>query len=171
MPSAAPVFDENALRQRLAALRRRLRRTAIVRAVSWLGSSPPLLASAPAPSTRPSPLPSLARAGVLVAWLVGVGLLTWQFLVRPLSRPRDDLSLALRIEQRFPSLNDALASTVQFLDDPQAASGDSASLRREAVKRALDQGEKLRFQSRRERPRPAHRRRAGGRRRRPAPWP
>jgi hypothetical protein len=45
--------------------------------------------------------------------------------------------LALRIEQRFPTLNDALASTVQFLEAP-AADGDSASLRREAVKRALD---------------------------------
>ena len=45
--------------------------------------------------------------------------------------------MALRIEQRFPTLNDSLASTVQFLALP-AADGDSASLRREAVKRALD---------------------------------
>ena len=35
-PDAPPAFDENTLHQRLAALRRRLRRTAIVRAFSWL---------------------------------------------------------------------------------------------------------------------------------------
>jgi len=135
MPSTAP--DETALRQRLSALRRRIRRTAIIRGVSWLVFTTAFLATAAGLLDAAVPLPSLARAGVLVAWLVGVGLLTWQFLVRPLSRPRDDLSLALRIEQRFPSLNDALASTVQFLDDPKTASGDSESLRREAVKRAL----------------------------------
>ena len=135
MPSTAP--DENALRQRLAALRRRIRRTAVIRGVSWLVFTTAFLATAAGLLDAAVPLPSLARAGLLVGWLVGVGLLTWQFLVRPLSRRRDDLSLALRIEQRFPSLNDALASTVQFLDDPKTASGDSASLRREAVKRAL----------------------------------
>ena len=136
MPSTA-YPDENALRQRLAALRRRIRRTAILRGVSWLVFTTAFLATAAGLLDATVPLPSLARAGLLVGWLVGVGLLTWQFLIRPLSRPRDDLSLALRIEQRFPSLNDALASTVQFLDDPKTASGDSASLRREAVKRAL----------------------------------
>ena len=50
-----------------------------------------------------------------------------------MGRAFDDLSLALHIEQRFPTLNDSLASTVQFLALP-AADGDSASLRREAVK-------------------------------------
>jgi hypothetical protein len=136
-PAARPVFDENALRQRLAALRRRLRRTAIVRAVSWLALFTAVLAVAAGALDAAVALPSLARAGVLVAWLVGAGLLTWFFFFRPLARRCDDLSLALRIEQRFPTLNDALASTVQFLEAP-AAAGDSASLRREAVKRALD---------------------------------
>ena len=142
MPAAAPPArlapEEGALRTRLAALRRRIRRTAVIRGASWLIFATAFLGLAAGGLDALVPLPSLARAGVLVAWLVGVGVLTWSFLVRPLSRRCDDLSLALRIEQRFPALNDALASTVQFLDDPgNTAAGDSASLRREAVKRAL----------------------------------
>ncbi len=136
-PAARPAPDETALRQRLTALRRRIRRTAIIRGVSWLVFTTAFLAVAAGYLDSVVPLPSLARAALLVAWLVGVGLLAWHFLARPLAQRCDDLSLALRIEQRFPALNDALASTVQFLDDPKTASGDSASLRREAVKRAL----------------------------------
>ena len=141
MPSAPSASnpapnDGGALRQRLAALRRRMRRTAILRGASWLLLSTAVVAVAACYLDSVVALPSLARAGVLVAWLVNCGLLTWFFLVRPLSQRCDDLSLALRIEQRFPALNDALASTVQFLGTP-TAEGDSASLRREAVKRAL----------------------------------
>ncbi len=137
MPSAVPVFDENALHQRLAALRRRLRRTAIVRAVSWLALFTAVLAVAAGGLDAALALPSLARAVVLVSWLVGAGLIVWYFFYQALGRRVDDFSLALRIEQRFPTLNDALASTVQFLAGP-VADGNSASLRREAVKRALD---------------------------------
>jgi hypothetical protein len=137
MPSTTPVFDENALRQRLTVLRRRLRRTAIIRAVSWLALFTAVLAVAVGALDASVVLPSLVRAGVLVGWLVGAGLIVWFFFYKALGRRFDDLSLALRIEQRFPTLNDALASTVQFLAAP-AAEGDSASLRREAVKRALD---------------------------------
>ena len=139
MPSttaALPAPEPSALRHRLAALRRRLRHTAIIRGVSWILLFTAVVAVAVGALDFVLPLPSLVRAGVLVGWLVGAGLLAWHFLVRPLSERCDDLSLALRIEQRFPALNDALASTVQFLDAPPAG-GDSASMRREAVKRAL----------------------------------
>ena len=136
--AAAPaVLDGTVLRQRLAALRRRLRRTAILRGASWLVLATAATAVAACLVDSLWPLDSLVRAAVLVAWLVGVGLLSWRFLFRPLSQRTDDLSLALRVEQRFPALNDALASTVQFLDAPAGAGGDSASLRREAVKRTL----------------------------------
>ncbi len=131
------ALDGNVLRQRLAALRRRLRRTAILRGASWLVLATAATAVAACLVDSLWPLDSLVRAAVLVGWLVGVGLLSWRFLFRPLSQRTDDLSLALRVEQRFPALNDALASTVQFLDAPVGAGGDSASLRREAVKRTL----------------------------------
>jgi hypothetical protein len=131
-----PAPQGGALRQRLASLRQRMRRIAILRGVSWLLGSTALLAVAACYLDSAVALPSLARAAILVAWLVNSGILVWHFLVRPLSQRCDDLSLALRIEERFPALNDGLASTVQFLDAP-AADGDSASLRREAVKRVL----------------------------------
>jgi hypothetical protein len=134
MPST-PAAD---LRQRLAALRRRLRRTAVVRGVGWLVLYTALLGAAAAYFDTVLPMPSLLRAAILVGWLVNSGLLAWFCLVRPLSQRCDDLSLALRIEERFPALNDALASTVQFLDSPESAGGESASLRREAVQRALE---------------------------------
>src|SRR5665213_3375440 len=105
MPSAAPIFDENALRQRLAALRRRLRRTAIVRAVSWLALFTAVLAVGVGVLDAAVALPSLARAAALVGWLVGAGLIVWFFFYKALGRRFDDLSLALRIEQRFPTLN------------------------------------------------------------------
>src|ERR1700676_1148038 len=112
MPSTAPATrpapDESALRQRLTALRRRIRRTAVVRGVSWLVFTTAFLAVAAGSLDSVVPLPSLVRAGLLVVWLVGAGLLAWHFLARPLSQRCDDLSLALRIEQRFPALNDAL---------------------------------------------------------------
>ncbi len=145
MPSTPPAaFDESALHRRLAALRRRLRRTAVVRAVSWLTLFTVLLAGAAGALDAAVVLPSLARAAVLVAWLVGAGLIVWLFFYKPLGRRLDDLTLALRVEQRFPTLNDALASTVQFLAVP-AADGDSAGLRREAVRRALDKAKDCDF--------------------------
>ena len=71
------------------------------------------------------------------------GLLTtavaYLLLLRPFAARTDDLSLALRVEEQYPILNDALASTVQFLDaaHSQGPSGTSPSLRKEAVQRAL----------------------------------
>lgn len=126
------------LRGRLAALRRQLRLVATWRGlacavalvlsigltVSWIDYHYDLF--------------PLVRAVVLVATLSGLGLIAWFYLLRPLSQPMDDLSLALRIEQRYPTLNDALASTVQFLDEQRASpSGESPALRSEAVRRTL----------------------------------
>ena len=143
-PPPAPPPTER-LRQRLAALRNRLHRTAIIRGLSWLVLFTAVLAIAACLLDALLPLHSLLRAGILVGWLVGAGLLAWRHLYRPLSRRCDDLSLALRVEQRFPVLNDALASTVQFLDAPVGVDGESASLRREAVKRTMDRAKSFDF--------------------------
>src|SRR3989442_1257546 len=56
---------------------------------------------------------SLLRAGLLVATLAVTGAACYLLLLRPLTRRTDDLSLALRVEEHYPILNDALASTVQ----------------------------------------------------------
>ena len=76
------------------------------------------------------------RGVILTGLLTGAGIIVYRMLVKPLSEPTDDLSLALRVEERFPSLNDALASTMQFLErgDAGGPQGESQSLRRETVR-------------------------------------
>jgi hypothetical protein len=81
---------------------------------------------------------SLLRAAFLVGTLSGTGIVLYWALLRPLSARTDDLSLALRVEEQYPILNDALASTVQFLEQQQQGkSAVSPSMQREAVQRAL----------------------------------
>ena len=138
--------ERNPLRKRLAALRRRLRLVVTLRGAGWLLTL--LLVSAGLAGFLDWAwrLPALVRAAVLVGTLSGAGLLAYRLLLRPLLTRVDDLTLALRIEERYPSLNDALASTVQFLE--QAENRDrreagrppmvvSPAMRLEAVRRAL----------------------------------
>src|SRR4051812_22778712 len=79
-------------------------------------------------------LPSLLRAALLVGTLGGAGYLFYRYLLLPLVAPCDDLTLALRVEDKFPELNDSLASTVQFLrhggDSPAAG---SEAMRKHAI--------------------------------------
>src|SRR5487761_128927 len=113
MPSAKPsVLDGAILRQRLAALRRRLRVVATVRGAGLLLTV--VLAAAVVAGLLDWRwhLPALVRAIVLVGTLAGGILIAYRYLFSPLSAPSDDLSLALRVEEQYPALNDALASTV-----------------------------------------------------------
>jgi hypothetical protein len=81
---------------------------------------------------------SLIRAGFLVITIGGAGAIAYLLLLRPLAGRTDDLSLALRVEEQYPLLNDALASTVQFLEgEKELPAGISPSLQQEAVGRAL----------------------------------
>jgi hypothetical protein len=138
MPSAKrPVLDATALRQRLAGLRRRLRLVATVRGVGFLLSVLLAVGVAAGLLDWQWHLPALVRALVLVAALTGGILISYRYLFRPLSAPSDDLSLALRVEEKYPALNDALASTVQFLERGVATESSSTVLEREAVKHAL----------------------------------
>src|SRR5262249_49676754 len=110
MPSAKrTLLDGTMLRQRLAALRHRLWLVATVRGVGLLLTV--LLATAVIAGLLDWRwhLPALVRAVVLVGTLTGSILVAYRYLFRPLSAPNDDLSLALRVEEEYPSLNDALA--------------------------------------------------------------
>ena len=60
-------------------------------------------------------LPPLGRAFALVALLAAVGVLWVRGVARPLAYRTDPLAVALELEDRFPTLNDALASAVSFL--------------------------------------------------------
>jgi hypothetical protein len=138
----------NPLQLRLAALRRRLRLVVTFRGVSVVLAI--LLAAAVAAGLldwhMPGHLPSLVRAVLLVSALTFAGCVAYRHLLRPLWANAGDLSLALRVESRYPALNDALASAVQFLEQPaDAVHVDSPSLRQQAVERALHLAKGLDF--------------------------
>jgi hypothetical protein len=91
-------------------------------------------------------LPPLVRAILLVGTMVAAGIVLLRHLVRPLSGRTDDLTLALRVEEYFPGFNDALASTVQFLDETGPnPTVDSHSLRRAAIQRTLGRAQGIDF--------------------------
>ncbi len=133
----------NPLQSRLADLRRRLRLVVTFRGGCWalaalIGSVALACLIDQAVYLRTSrDLPALIRAGFLVAILGGAGYVAYRFLFRPMTARTDDLSLALRVEEQYPELNDALASTVQFLQQSPAVPGVSPALQREAVQRAM----------------------------------
>jgi hypothetical protein len=137
----------NPLQLRLAALRRRLWLVVTFRGVAWVGAILLLAAAIAGLLDWRIHLPSLVRALLLTGTLSAAGYVIYRDLFRPLWARTDDLSLALRVEARYPALNDALASAVQFLEQPSSSEhAESASLRREAVKRALGRARGFDFQ-------------------------
>jgi hypothetical protein len=93
-------------------------------------------------------LPSLVRAVLLVGLLVGSAFIAYRYLLQPFAKPCDDLNLALRIEEVYPELNDSLASTVQFLHQPQdeqARVGGSAAMRERTVQEAIQKADQCDF--------------------------
>jgi hypothetical protein len=134
--------DSDLLARRLAAVRRRFRLVVGFRGIAWLATLVLLgLAGAAALDWRIH-LPGLARAVFLVGLLSAAGVIAYRYLLQPLRRRTDDLSLALQVEAHYPELNDCLASTVQFLQQPgESEAGGSVALRRAAVRRTLYQVE------------------------------
>jgi hypothetical protein len=132
-----PAVDPRTLRNRLAALRRRLRLVAGLRGAGWLLAVVLTAAVAAGLLDWRWHLPDLVRAAVLVATLAGAAVLAYRHLFQPLSAQTDDLTLALRVEEHYPALNDALASTVEFLGRKGQPQGESPSMQREAIRRAL----------------------------------
>jgi hypothetical protein len=82
---------------------------------------------------------------------VGLALLSWagwKFVARPLLVRFDDLALALKIEQRWPGLEDRLASAVEFLqipDDATTADNASPTLRKRVIEQAFAEVESIDF--------------------------
>src|SRR5947209_16449339 len=99
---------------RLADLRRRMRLVAAGRGAARLAGLVLAVVTVVAVLDRGLHLPALVRALALVGLVAGVVVAIERWLRRPLRELRDDLSLALRVEDHFPAFNDALASTVQF---------------------------------------------------------
>ncbi|MCS6850008.1 MAG: hypothetical protein NZ700_02425 [Gemmataceae bacterium] len=82
-------------------------------------------------------LPSLVRAVGLVGLLTAAGVAAYRLILQPWRDRTDDLSLALRIEEKYPELNDALASTVQFLQQTGGSPASAADLRQLTVQQTL----------------------------------
>ena len=77
---------------------------------------------------------------VLDLLIIGAtGYVGWRWLLVPLLTSLSDVDLALRIEQRYPGLNDSLSSTVQFLLDEQNSKLGSPAMQREVIRRTLEQ--------------------------------
>ena len=133
--AADPGLQQQQLRQRLAAVRRRLRFVTTFRGACWLLVI--LLGGAAVAGLLDwrLHLPGVILALLLVATLAAAGVVFYRRLYLPLRVKDDDLTLALRIEQLYPGLNDSFASAVQFLDTEDAH--NSPVLRREAVSRGL----------------------------------
>src|SRR6516225_8732265 len=126
----------NPLQSRLAALRRRLRLFITFRGLCWLTATVLCGAVIGGLLDWTVHLPSLVRAIILVVTVSGAVYAAIRYLVGPLAARADDLTLALKVEEHYPELNDALASTVQFLQqNKESEIHDSTSLRREAVQR------------------------------------
>src|SRR6266536_1236338 len=97
--TAAPAgAAETILRQRLARLRRRAVTVALVRGAAWLLTAVVLTVVVVGLADFRLHLPPLVRAGVLAGLLAGGGALLYRFTLAPLASPRDDLSLALKVE-------------------------------------------------------------------------
>jgi hypothetical protein len=144
--AASPRAEANPLKSRLAFLRWRLRWVAAVRGTCLVAAV--LLGGLLVVGLFDwlLHLPALVRALGLVGGLAGAGYLAYRTLFVPLGAPADDLSLALRIEERYPALNDCLASTVQFLQQPADSEElGSPSLRRAAVQRAMSRAQEYDF--------------------------
>lgn len=137
MSASSLLPDAVALHRRLARVRRRGRLVVMSRGMSLLLAALALAVVTVAMLDWRWHLPGMVRAVALVATLAAAGIIGNSRLLAPLRRPSDDLSLALRIEEAYPSLNDSLGSAVEFLQ--QRARLESPVMRREAVRRALKQ--------------------------------
>lgn len=132
-PASAPL----GLSDRLVDLRRRWRRLVLTKslfAAVAVGVAAIVAAGALDWAVH---LPALLRAAVLVGLLV-VGGRSFIRVRRQVHTLNDDLALALRVEGHFPTLNDALASTVQFDRHPDGSEALRQATRRYAVREAED---------------------------------
>lgn len=122
----------------LAQLRRKVRWLAIGHGVSWVAIVAILALFVLGGSDW---LIRFEDRGIrIIGTLIAAGLVGWalyRFLWPALAARLSDLELALRVERRFPQLNDRLASGVQFLSQAEAdRRAGSAELRKAVIRDA-----------------------------------
>ncbi len=122
---------------RIRSLRANIRRLVALHGLSWLVGLLLPLAILAGVADWLFHLDAVIRAAILVA-IGGAALyLGYRFVIRPLVVRFADLDIAMRVEERWPGLNDRLASMIQF----QKADGDndrygSAELRAATIQQA-----------------------------------
>ncbi len=128
------------LESRIGALRASVRRLLALHGLSWvLGLSLPLLIAAGFADWL-FHLDSVIRAVLLVVVIGTTLVLLYRRVLRPLFVRFADLDIAMRIEERWPGLNDRLASTIQFLHlDASDDRYGSAALREATVRQAIEE--------------------------------
>src|SRR4051794_8632102 len=150
------------LESRIAALRGRVRRLLALHGLSYVVGGLLLAVVAAGLADWLAPGAGEARGGILVGRIALVGGLSGRFVVAPLVVRFGDLEIALRIERRWPGLNDRLSSTVEFLrarrpgaeeDDPHLG---SRALREATVRQTLEETRTIDFRAVVD-PRPAQR--------------
>lgn len=77
--------------------------------------------------------------GGLVAWSL------WRNLLVPLKTPLTDLDLALKIEQRYPDLQDSFSSSIEFDHSQESHFGGSAQLRQAVIDDAYRKAGQINF--------------------------
>ncbi len=134
------------LESRIKRLRNSLRRMLALHGLSWvLGLIVPAVILAGLADWL-FHLDSVIRAALLLALDGAVIWLLYRRVFRPLVVRFGDLDIAMRIEERWPGLNDRLASTIQFL---HLESGDarhgSPALREATVRKAIEETNAIDF--------------------------
>lgn len=136
------------LESRIAALRGRVRRLLALHGLSRVVGAMLLAVVAAGLADYLLNLDAPVRAGLLGTLAVLLGWLAWRFVLPPLFVRFRDLDIALRIEKRWPGLNDRLASTVQFLRSRGQGQDfylGSAALREAVVEQTLKETESIDF--------------------------
>jgi hypothetical protein len=134
------------LESRIRALRGSFRRLLALHGLSWvLGLVVPMVIVAGIADWL-FHLDSVIRAAILAALLGAASYLGYLRVVRPLFVRFADLDIAMRIEERWPGLNDRLASTIEFLhlDEGDNRHGSKA-LRDATISQAVDEASTIDF--------------------------
>jgi hypothetical protein len=139
-------LETRQLQSRIATLRRQVRRLLAFYGLGWVvGLTVPLVILAGLGDWMIH-LDAGVRLTLLIALAGFAGWLFYRYTLLPLIVRFGDLDIALRIEERWPGLNDRLASTVQFLkirgDDDRFG---SSLMRQETVRRTLEETRSIDF--------------------------
>ena len=139
------------LRSRIASLRGRVRRLLALHGLSLVVAGLAVFILAACLADWSIHLAREVRVVLLVTLAGLAAYLLARFVVAPLVVRFRDLDIAMKIERRWPGLNDRLASTIQFLDLERAGVGDrddllgSRAMRDATVKQTLEETEAIDF--------------------------